>query len=74
MAQLELEINNNRPIEAALRWWWGGGHVVIVRGWSDNRTVYVNDPWLGQGAVKYLFLLTAYGMGTWRSTFYDFRS
>jgi ABC-type bacteriocin/lantibiotic exporter with double-glycine peptidase domain len=71
--QLQWEIDNNRPLEPAFFWNGGGGHVVIVKAYYDNQTTYVNDPWYGQGVVKYADLLTAYGMGRWALTFFNLR-
>jgi hypothetical protein len=68
---LQLEINNDRPIEPYYAWNGGGAHVAIIRGHYDDGDLEVNDPWYGPGRHTYNDVVTAYGLGSWTMTYTD---
>ncbi len=44
-------INNNKPYILLWQWTGGGGHFVVVKGYSNNgASLYINDPWPGNGS------------------------
>jgi hypothetical protein len=71
---LAREINEDRPVEVGYVWKGGGGHVALVRGYTPQGLLVVNDPWFGLKTLPYLHVLLAYGLGRWAMTFGDFRS
>jgi Papain-like cysteine protease AvrRpt2 len=68
------ELTLRRPVEVGLLWLGGGGHVVLIRGFTAQGLLAINDPWFGTGLCTYAHLFTAYGSGRWAITFGDFRN
>jgi|GEM_PF-4120605 len=42
-SEAKSEIDKGHPIWASTTFW--GGHIVVIKGYSDNGTFIVNDPW-----------------------------
>lgn len=52
-------INASRPYVILWQWASGGGHFVVVKGYANNgATLYINDPWPGNGAYTRTFAAT----------------
>lgn len=52
-------INANRPYVILWQWTGGGGHFVVVKGYTNNgATLYINDPWPGNGAYARTYAAT----------------
>lgn len=50
-ANSTAKINANRPYAILWQWTGGGGHFVVVKGYTNNgATLYINDPWPGNGS------------------------
>jgi hypothetical protein len=46
-ADVKTEIQENRPIEVAVRWFEGGSHALIIKGFGEingRPSVWINDP------------------------------
>lgn len=54
------KINANKPYILLWQWTGGGGHFVVVRGYTNNgATLYINNPWPGEGSYYRSYASTA---------------
>jgi len=70
-AGLRFEIDNQRPVEAGLKWNNGGGHAILIVGYGNiglDDEVIVHDPWRGILSIVFSELKKAYGLGQWTWT------
>jgi Papain-like cysteine protease AvrRpt2 len=75
-ADIESEINANRPISCWIVWSDGGAHFISVDGYttqtSGDDMLSVKDPWYGPTPTPYSTLVNGYqGRGTWSQTYYQ---
>jgi len=72
MAQVQAEINANRPLGVRIGWPNnGGGHFVIIEGYSTANDLDIQDPWFGQSTVDYNHFQTSYqGTGAWTHSYW----
>ena len=78
--QVESEINSSRPIVTLLQYYEGPGaasvvayHVVVLSGIAAGGSIYVIDPFQGQGEGyrPYQSLVSAGGQGHWLGSWVD---
>ncbi|MBY0572748.1 MAG: C39 family peptidase [Undibacterium sp.] len=54
------KINAKKPYVILWSWTNGGGHFVVIKGYTNNgSTLYINDPWPGNGAYVRTYASTA---------------
>lgn len=72
-ANVQGEVDNNRPVGVRIGWYGGGGHFVVLSGYDDNggaQFVDVDDPWYGPSVADYSVFATAYqSAGSWTDTY-----
>lgn len=76
-ADVQAEIDANRPVEIYYAWTGGGAHVALIIGYLDNGDVVVHDPW-GPWAYTsrqfaFSYVLSAYSLGNWTMTYKNLR-
>lgn len=70
MAQVQSEIDANRPLGVRIGWPNGGGHFVVIDGYSTPNDLDIQDPWYGPSTIDYNTFLTAYqGTGSWTHSY-----
>jgi hypothetical protein len=72
LQKIQSEIDAGRPVEVYYQWSGGGSHVAQIVGY-DGDQLDVFDPAYGPGPRKYSFVVAAYGLGAWTSTYAGFR-
>lgn len=76
-AEVQTEINADRPVEVYYAWTQGGAHVALIIGYLTNGDVVVHDPWGPWGYTSRQFPLSyvqnAYNQGSWGMTYKDLR-
>jgi len=77
---LQSELVAGRPVQTSIAWTTGGGHVILIAGahligtgLGATNLLHVLDPHYGEGTVLYSYLLSGYGIGTWRSSWTGIR-
>jgi hypothetical protein len=53
ISEVQSEINKGHPVWASTIFW--GGHLVVIKGYSDDGTFIVNDPW-PEGYSQYTYI------------------
>lgn len=75
LADVQAEINANRPVEIYYAWNGGGAHVALIVGYYANGDVEVYDPWgsYGPGRRAFSYVQSAYNLGAWTLSYTDLR-
>ena len=75
-AEVQAEINANRPVEIYYAWTGGASaHVALIVGYYANGDVEVYDPWpsYGPGRRAFSYVQNAYNMGAWTMSYTNLR-
>jgi len=74
-ADVQVELDNGRPLGVRIGWSGGGGHFNVIACYTSNvllrlRSVHVEDPWYGSSVWDYDSFRTAYqGTGSWTHSY-----
>ncbi|MGG1660703.1 papain-like cysteine protease family protein [Brevibacillus sp. NRS-1366] len=66
--------NGDQPVMAGIKWTSGGGHMVVIDGYDDDSTNYIEymDPWDGDHYVKSYSSFRSSSSQTWIESLHDF--
>jgi hypothetical protein len=74
LAQIQAEIDADRPLGARIGWSSGGGHFVALSGYSASAAgdfVTVEDPFYGQSTLPLAAFQSSYqGSGSWTHSYW----
>jgi len=74
-AEVQAEIDGNKPVCVRIQWYEGGWHFIAIAGYDVSaagvQQVLTEDPFFGSSRIPYDKLVSSYqGKGIWSHTFY----
>lgn len=71
-ANIQSQINDDRPVGTRVEWNGGGAHFMMITGYDDDGDkINIQDPWYGSSTIAFNSYAGSYQAGgTWTHTYY----